>query len=183
MKCSNKLCEVVVGVGVLVVVGKCFFFIVLKLDRLGGKGREQGEEDHPRFGALINNIVRIITYLCFIFNSDWCVRSIKQTNKQTVQFSAPLDSSWAGPWQSCERLRDAAKGRAQWASWRGHSNWCVAVPLHVWCDGGASLAAECGTNILLKKHRNHFFKTTFGALQKSVTGSDSMCKSIMASHF
>ena len=59
-----------------------------------------------------------------------------------------------------------------------HIPLCV-VP--VW-TGSASLVAECGTNICFKNAENHFFKIPFlGHFNKSVTGSESKCRSIMAS--
>ena len=68
---------------------------------------------------------------------------------------------------SCERLCDAAKGPAWRASWRGHLKWCVAVPLHVWCNSGASLAAQFGINMLFQKSQKLLFlKPLFGALPK-----------------
>ena len=119
----------------------------------------------------------------------------KQTNKQTkstVQYtvrfviclwgtnslssydgvSEPWEVAWhserAGLQQSHERLRDAAKGLAQRASWRGHPNRCVAVPLHVWCNSGASLVAKFGTNILFQKTPEITLKKKHFWIQKYV---------------
>ena len=48
--------------------------------------------------------------------------------------------------------------------------------------GVASLVAECGTNILLKKCQQSLFVNPFlGHFQKSVTGSESMSRFVMAS--
>ena len=48
--------------------------------------------------------------------------------------------------------------------------------------GAASLVAECGTNILFKKTPKITLKNPFlGHFQISVTGSESMCRSVMAS--
>ena len=48
--------------------------------------------------------------------------------------------------------------------------------------GAASLVAECELTFCSKNAENHFFKPPlFGHFQKSVTGSESMCRSVMAS--
>ena len=48
-------------------------------------------------------------------------------------------------------------------------------------DGGAGLAVK---NLELKNAVNNFFQNPFlGHFQKSETGSESMCRFIMASHF
>ena len=65
----------------------------------------------------------------------------------------------------------------QYSNRRG--GWCPYSTLcGVSVTGAASLVAECGTNILFKKH---FKKTFLGHFQKSVTESEHMCKSVMAS--
>ena len=50
--------------------------------------------------------------------------------------------------------------------------------------GAASVVAECGTNILFKKCQKSLLKNPFlGHFQKSVTGSKSMCRFVMASSY
>ena len=50
--------------------------------------------------------------------------------------------------------------------------------------GTTSLVAECGTNILFKKHQKSLFLNPFlGHFQKSVTGSERMCRFVMSSSY
>ena len=81
---------------------------------------------------------------------------------------------------------------SQSSSWCG---WMVAGAwASVWCqcgrevgecgNSGTSLAMEFGTNILLKKFQKLLFiNHLLVHFKKSVTGSKSMCRSVMASSF
>ena len=93
----------------------------------------------------------------------------------TVQYS--IVQYGAVPY-SIEQYSTAQYGTVQYNNRRG--GWCQRVAhsiFHFMCGvsvtGAASVVAECGTNI---------FKTLLGHFKKSVTGSKSMCITIMASH-